>query len=101
MNSKELIETNEKVLKIKKEKGDNIAVIIGKTILESIIEMKIACIDEEIDNLEYLGLVKIKEKEPIEFETIYNNDTFNLVNNRIEKLKQEKEELNKKLEGLQ
>ena len=61
-----------------------------KSELKSLIQMRIACIDEEIDNLESLGLVKIKEQEQIEFETIYNNDTFNLVNNRIEKLKQEK-----------
>lgn len=44
-------------------------------------------IEDEISFLESLGLVKIKEDENLEFSTVYQNDTYNLVNDRIKYLR--------------
>lgn len=81
--------------KIIKENAYNVDILCGDKEFCDICKAKISEAKRQkkrqIEFLESLGLVKIKKQEPIEFETIYNNDTFDLVNKEIKILKKEVE----------
>ena len=82
-----------KVLKDNKERlklSYGTDMYISEMIIEERIEVKLQewhrMASLWLERLERLGLVKIKEDESLDFDTIYQNDTYDLVNKDIKEL---------------